>query len=108
MYRKAANEDPTSRMLGVRLRERADRAILGMRLERRSWTYVRQYFGATRDGRRVIHVRGVCLESDRATGDAWWKRSPAGLLDGGDCVFQADIDPIWFDVSHVNFGTPGP
>ncbi|HJQ83256.1 MAG TPA: hypothetical protein VKA21_04220 [Candidatus Binatia bacterium] len=86
--------------------ERADRVILGARLERHGWQYARQYFGATRDGRRVILVRAVCLVGE--TDDAWWKRSPAHLLDGADCVFQGDVDPVSFELSHVEWGTPGP
>lgn len=51
--------------------------------------YKRQYIGITKNGKKIMHVNFFC-ETD---GDEW-KKERIFVMDGGDCYFELDYDPI--------------
>jgi hypothetical protein len=50
--------------------------------------YTRQYVGFERDGRRLVYVNAFCTDTGRDP-----SREIVAVLDGGDCFWQAQVDP---------------
>lgn len=52
-------------------------------------SYLRQYVGFTRNGRRVVYANFFCF---RSVSDRDWHVWPVVVDDGGPCFFQVEYD----------------
>ena len=53
--------------------------------------YLRQYFGISRDGRRIIFLNAAC--ASYASTNPKWRDSFIFVFDGGSCFFQLEYEP---------------
>ena len=65
-------------------------------------SYRRQYFGLSRDARRIIFVNALCGPYAETSPD--WQESIVVVFDGGGCFFRVYYDPATnkFDDLRVN------
>ncbi len=62
--------------------------------------YGRQYFGVTKNGRKLIYLNALYNPSRF---DPQWKKEIFLVMDGGSCYFQVYFDPVKKEFTHLHY-----